>query len=99
MGTTQDIETNRGLFGMESMDYLDAQMLVKHLPATNEKPDRIILFRDTTQIATFPTNNEKISGHNGDFSNSAGYDFVVDVLGGRQMLNIEFDKEKQTDVN
>ncbi|MBS7341632.1 MAG: DUF4934 domain-containing protein [Parabacteroides sp.] len=98
VGTTQDIETNRGLFGIESMDYLDAQMLVKHLPATNEKPDRIILFQDTTRIATFPTNNEKVSGHNGDFSNSVGYDFIVDVLGGRQMLNIEFGKEKHLAV-
>lgn len=58
VGEQRDLDQTDGLFGIDSYDYLDARTLVEHLPATATKPDRVILFRDTTLIATFPSHGE-----------------------------------------
>lgn len=60
VGEQKDLDQTDGLFGIDSYDYLDAHILVEHLPATATKPDRVILFRDTTLIAAFPSHGEPL---------------------------------------
>ena len=44
VGDQQDLEVTNGIYGVDTYDYLDKDILVEHLPATEDKPDRIILF-------------------------------------------------------
>ncbi len=57
-GVQKDLDMTDGLYGIDTYDYLDADILVKHLPATDKKPDRVILFRDSTLLASFPSHGE-----------------------------------------
>lgn len=58
VGNQRDMELTDGLYGIDTYDYLDANTLVEHLPATDKKPDRVILYRDTTLLASFPSHGE-----------------------------------------
>ena len=40
VGDQQDLEVTNGIYGVDTYDYLDKDILVEHLPATEDKPDR-----------------------------------------------------------
>lgn len=95
VGERRDLEITEGLFGVDTYDYLDENVLVEHLPATDKKPDRVILFRDTTLLGSFPSHGERLSPLSGDVSDiqsinvrkhpEAGFDVIYMTLkDGRQ---------------
>ncbi|MDD2952809.1 MAG: DUF4934 domain-containing protein [Parabacteroides sp.] len=66
VGEQRDLDVTDGFFGIDTYDYLDENILVEHLPATDKKPDRIILFRDTVLLASFPSRGDQRSPLSGD---------------------------------
>ena len=95
VGDQQDLEVTNGIYGVDTYDYLDKDILVEHLPATEDKPDRIILFRDTTLLASFPSHGEPHSPLSGAMTDilemnihqhtETGYDVIyITFKDGRQ---------------
>ena len=95
VGDQQDLEGTNGIYGVDTYDYLDKDILVEHLPATEDKPDRIILFRDTTLLASFPSHGEPHSPLSGAMTDilemnihqhtETGYDVIyITFKDGRQ---------------
>ena len=78
------------MFGIDSNDYLDKQTLVKHTSATATKPDRVILYRDTTLLASFPSHGEEkaiVSGNQADIESIAVFQ---QALMGHSMIFIHY---------
>lgn len=69
IGTQKDPELTDGFYGIDNYDYLNSEILVKHLPATDKMPDRIVLYRDTTILALFPSHGESVSRLSGSVDN------------------------------
>lgn len=90
VGTSKEVELSEGLFGIDSNDYLDKQTLVKHTSATATKPDRVILYRDTTLLASFPSHGEEkaiVSGNQADIESIAVFQ---QALMGHSMIFIHY---------
>lgn len=98
VGTVRDLEMTDGIFGVDSYDYLTAETLVKHLPATDKKPDRILVYRDTTRLATFPSHGELRSSVSGKISDIQQVGVFKLATLGHSMMYITFAGGKQLSV-
>lgn len=90
VGDRHDLEKTDGLYGIDTYDYLDANTLVEHLPATHDKPDRIILFRDTTLVASFPSHGEMRSPLSGLMADIQGINVQKNNETGHTAIYITF---------
>ena len=68
-GTQNDPDLTNGFYGVDNYDYLDSDRLVMHLPATDEKPDRIYIYSDTAVLASYPSKGELINMVSGKMEN------------------------------
>ncbi|OUO53740.1 hypothetical protein B5F77_05275 [Parabacteroides sp. An277] len=60
-GYFHDIERYYGFYGAYCYTWLDSTTLAAHFPANDKLPDRVILFRDTTRLATIAVPHSTIS--------------------------------------
>lgn len=90
VGDQHDLEITDGFYGIDTYDYWDANTLVEHLPATDNKPDRIILFRDTTLLASFPSHGEVQSPLSGIMADIQGINVQKDKETGHNAVYITF---------
>lgn len=95
VGEQKDLDQTDGLFGIDSYDYLDAHTLVEHLPATAEKPDRIIFFQDSTLIANIPSRGDSISPLAASMADIEGINIHQDKESEYQILYIAFKGGRQ----
>lgn len=61
VGDHQDREMTDGLYGIDTYDYLNDSLLVTHLPATLNKPDRILVYQGDSLLSVFPSRGETVS--------------------------------------
>ena len=68
VGDYRDQEVTDGLFGVDTYDYLNDSTTVVHLPATLDKPDRILLYRGDSLLASYPSHGEPVSPLSGNMA-------------------------------
>ena len=90
IGTSKEVELSEGLFGIDSNDYLDKQIRVKHLPASATKPDRIVLYQDTTLLASFPSHGAEKAVFSGNPADIESIAVFQQALMGHSMIFIRY---------
>lgn len=86
IGTSKEVELSEGLFGIDSNDYLDKQIRVKHLPASATKPDRIVLYQDTTLLASYPSHGAEKAVFSGNPADIESIAVFQQALMGHSMI-------------
>lgn len=94
-GDTRSIDVTDGLYGVDSYTWLAKDLQAAHFPATHEKPDRIVVYRDTTVVCTFPSKGETLSSVSGSTEDIENIQVFQKLLCGQGAIYIQF-KDKQT---
>lgn len=90
LGSQHDLEITDGLYGIDTYDYLNDSILVEHLPATDKKPDRIILYQDSTLIASYSSKGEESSRLSGLMADIQDINMHKDTEIGYEAIYLSF---------
>lgn len=90
VGDYRDQEVTDGLFGVDTYDYLNDSTTVVHLPATLDKPDRILLYRGDSLLASYPSHGEPVSPLSGNMADILKMEMFQQEETGRDIIYLSF---------